>query len=130
LVRLPLASGLLAGKITKDTKFSADDHRSYNRSGERFDKGETFSGVDFDVALDAVERVRRIVPAGVSMAEFAMRWILQHDEVSCVIPGARNADQVIDNAKASDLPLLSSEQMQTLANIYQEQIQPLVHHRW
>jgi aryl-alcohol dehydrogenase-like predicted oxidoreductase len=130
LVRLPLASGLLAGKITKETKFSADDHRSYNRSGERFDKGETFSGVDFDVALDAVERVRRIVPAGVSMAEFAMRWILQHDEVSCVIPGARNADQVIDNAKASDLPLLSSEQMQTLANIYQEQIQPLVHHRW
>jgi aryl-alcohol dehydrogenase-like predicted oxidoreductase len=80
--------------------------------------------------LDAVERIRRIIPANVSMADFAMRWILQHDEVSCVIPGARNANQVIENAKTSDLAPLTSEQMQTLANIYQEQIKPLVHHRW
>jgi len=130
LVRLPLASGLLGGNITRETKFAADDHRSYNRYGERFDRGETFSGVDFDVALDAVERIRRIIPANVSMADFAMRWILQHDEVSCVIPGARNADQVIENAKTSDLAPLTSEQMQTLANVYQEQIKPLVHHRW
>jgi aryl-alcohol dehydrogenase-like predicted oxidoreductase len=130
LVRLPLASGLLGGNITRETKFAADDHRSYNRYGERFDRGETFSGVDFDVALDAVERIRRIIPGNVSMADFAMRWILQHDEVSCVIPGARNADQVIENAKTSDLPPLTPEQMQILADIYQEQIKPLVHHRW
>src|SRR5215472_3978642 len=107
LVRLPLASGLLGGKITKQTQFAADDHRSYNRQGEQFDRGETFSGVDLDVALDAVEQIRRIVPADVSMAAFAMRWVLQHEEVSCVIPGARNADQVIENAKTSDLAPLS-----------------------
>ena len=130
LVRLPLASGLLGGKITMDTQFSADDHRSYNRYGERFDRGETFSGVDLDVALEAVEQVRRLVPANVSMADFAMRWILQHAEVSCVIPGARNADQVIENAQASDLPPLNSEQMQTLTKIYHDEIRPLVHQRW
>ena len=130
LVRLPLASGLLGGKITRDTQFAADDHRNYNRYGERFDRGETFSGVDLDVALEAVEQIRRLVQTNVSMADFAMRWILQHQEVSCVIPGARNADQVIENAKASDLPPLTSEQMQTLTNIYQEQIRPHVHQRW
>jgi aryl-alcohol dehydrogenase-like predicted oxidoreductase len=130
LVRLPLASGLLGGKITGETQFAADDHRRYNRYGEHFDRGETFAGVDFDAGLDAVEQIRGILPPGVGMANFAMRWILQHDEVSCVIPGARNADQVIENAQASDLPALSSEQMQTLTKIYQEQIQPLVHQRW
>jgi aryl-alcohol dehydrogenase-like predicted oxidoreductase len=130
LVRLPLASGLLGGKITRNTQFAADDHRSYNRNGERFDRGETFSGVDLDVALDAVEQIRRIVPADVSMAAFAMRWVLQHEEVSCVIPGARNADQVIENSKASDLAPLSSEQMQMLTKIYQDEIRPLVHQRW
>ena len=130
LVRLPLASGLLGGKITRNTQFVADDHRSYNRYGERFDRGETFSGVDLDVALDAVEQIRRIVPADVSIAAFAMRWVLQHEEVSCVIPGARNSDQVIENAKASDLAPLSSEQMQMLTKIYQDEIRPLVHQRW
>ena len=130
LVRLPLASGLLGGKITRDTQFATDDHRNHNRYGERFDRGETFSGVDLDVALDAVEQIRRLVHANVSVADFAMRWILQHEEVGCVIPGARNADQVIENAKASDLPPLTSEQMQTLTNIYQEQIRPHVHQRW
>ena len=130
LVRLPLASGLLGGNITKETKFAADDHRSYNRYGERFDRGETFSGVDFEVALHAVEQVRRLVPANVSMAAFAMCWILQHAEVSCVIPGARNADQVIENARASNLPPLSPEQMEALTKIYQDQIRPYVHQRW
>ena len=130
LVRLPLASGLLGGKITRETQFAPDDHRRYNRYGERFDRGETFSGVDLDVALDAVDQIRRLVPANVSMADFAMRWILQHEEVSCVIPGARNADQVIENAQASGLPPLSPEQMQTLSKIYQENIRALVHHRW
>lgn len=102
LVRLPLASGLLSGKITKDTQFAADDHRQFNRHGEQFDRGETFSGVDFDVALEAVEKIRQTVPPGVSMADFALRWILQHEEVGCVIPGARKESQVIDNAHAAD----------------------------
>jgi aryl-alcohol dehydrogenase-like predicted oxidoreductase len=105
LVRLPLASGLLGGKINKETQFAADDHRSYNRFGERFDRGETFSGVDLDVAFDAIEQIRQLLPAGVSMAAFAMRWILQREEVSCVIPGARNERQVTENARASDLPI-------------------------
>ena len=130
LVRLPLASGLLSGKINKDTQFAADDHRQYNRQGEQFDRGETFAGVDFDVALAAVERIRKLVPAGVSMADFALRWILQHEEVSCVIPGARKERQVVENAQAAELPPLSPEQMEALTQIYREQILPLVHHRW
>ena len=130
LVRLPLASGLLSGKISKDTQFAPDDHRHYNRQGEQFDRGETFSGVDFDVALEAVEQIRQLVPQGVSMADFALRWILQHEEVSCVIPGARNESQVINNAHAADLPALSLEQMEALNQIYQEYIRPQVHQRW
>jgi aryl-alcohol dehydrogenase-like predicted oxidoreductase len=130
LVRLPLASGLLSGKISKDTQFAPDDHRQYNRQGEQFDRGETFSGVDFEVALEAVEKIRQTVPQGVSMADFALRWILQHEEVSCVIPGARKESQVIDNAHAADLPALSREQTETLTQIYNEQIRPLVHQRW
>src|SRR6202045_3931184 len=124
LVRLPLASGLLSGKISKDTQFAPDDHRQYNRQGEQFDRGETFSGVDFDVALEAVEKIREAVPPGVSMADFALGWILQHEEVSCVIPGARKESQVIDNARAADLPALSREQMEALTHIYQEHIRP------
>jgi aryl-alcohol dehydrogenase-like predicted oxidoreductase len=130
LVRLPLASGLLSGKINRETQFAADDHRSYNRFGERFDRGETFSGVDLDAAFDAVEQIRQLLPAGISMAAFAMRWILQHKEVSCVIPGARNERQVTENARASDLPPLTREQMAALTRIYKEKIAPLVHHRW
>jgi aryl-alcohol dehydrogenase-like predicted oxidoreductase len=130
LVRLPLASGLLSGKISKDTQFAPDDHRQYNRQGEQFDRGETFSGVDFDVALEAVEKIRQTVPPDVSMADFALRWILQHEEVSCVIPGARKESQVVDNAHAADLPALSEEQMETLTQVYNEQIRPLVHGRW
>jgi aryl-alcohol dehydrogenase-like predicted oxidoreductase len=130
LVRLPLASGLLSGKISKDTQFAPDDHRQYNRQGEQFDRGETFSGVDFEVALEAVEKIRPTVPQGVSMADFALRWILQHEEVSCVIPGARKESQVIDNAQAADLPALSREQMETLTQIYDERVRPLVHQRW
>jgi aryl-alcohol dehydrogenase-like predicted oxidoreductase len=130
LVRLPLASGLLGGKINKQTQFAADDHRSYNRHGEQFDRGETFSGVDLDVALDAVEKVREQVPPNVSMAHFALRWILDHQEVSCVIPGARNSAQVLENVKSAEVPTLSPKQHKALANIYQEQISPLVHQRW
>ena len=130
LVRLPLASGLLSGKISKQTQFASDDHRQYNRQGEHFDRGETFSGVDFDVALVAVEKIRQTVPPTVSMADFALRWILQHEEVSCVIPGARKESQVIDNAHAADLPALSQGQMGVLTQIYQEQIRPQVHQLW
>ncbi|HZC35659.1 MAG TPA: aldo/keto reductase, partial [Chthoniobacterales bacterium] len=130
LARLPLASGLLSGKITKDTQFAPDDHRSYNRHGEQFDRGETFSGVDFEVALDAVEKVRQVVPANVNMAAFALRWVLEFPEVSCVIPGARNDRQVIENIKAAELPVLTSAQMEALTRIYDDQIRALVHQRW
>jgi aryl-alcohol dehydrogenase-like predicted oxidoreductase len=130
LARLPLASGLLSGKISKDTQFAPDDHRAYNRHGEQFDRGETFSGIDFDVALDAVEKVRRVVSPNVNMAAFALRWVLEFPEVSCVIPGARNDRQVLENIKAAELPALTSAQMEALAQIYQDQLRPLVHQRW
>jgi aryl-alcohol dehydrogenase-like predicted oxidoreductase len=130
LARLPLSSGLLSGKINRKTVFAADDHRNFNRNGEQFDRGETFSGVDFDVALDAVEEIRRIVPEGQSMANLALRWILAHPAVSCVIPGARNPQQVIQNATASDLGPLKPEQVEVLGNLYNEKIRPLVHQRW
>jgi len=130
LVRLPLSSGLLSGKITKDTKFAADDHRNYNRYGEKFDRGETFSGIDLDVALMAVEEIRQVLPEGVSMANFALRWILDHPAVSCVIPGARNARQIGENVTAAELPSLSAGQMAAISKIYQKRIQEHVHHRW
>jgi len=130
LVRLPLSSGLLSGKITRQTTFAADDHRNFNRNGEQFDRGETFSGVNFDVALEAVEEIRRLLPEGVSMANFALGWILDHEAVSCVIPGARNEQQVIQNVGASDLPPLNSEQKKALAALYDAKISALVHQRW
>jgi aryl-alcohol dehydrogenase-like predicted oxidoreductase len=130
LARVPLSSGLLSGKINRNTTFAADDHRNFNRNGEQFDRGETFSGVDFETALDAVEDIRRVVPKGVSMANFALRWILDHPAVSCVIPGARNPQQVIQNIAASDLGPLKPEQVQALSNLYNEKIRPLVHQRW
>ncbi len=130
LVRLPLSSGLLSGKINRQTAFAEDDHRNYNRNGERFDRGETFSGVDFETALNAVDEIRPLVPTGASMANLALRWILDHEAVSCVIPGARNEQQVIQNAAASDLPPLNADQRSVLKNLYEEKIRPLVHQRW
>jgi aryl-alcohol dehydrogenase-like predicted oxidoreductase len=130
LARLPLSSGLLGGKITRDTEFAADDHRQFNRNGERFDKGETFSGIPFDVAMDAVDEIRKLVPPGVAMANFALRWILDHPAVSCVIPGARNETQVQQNVAASDLPTLSEEQRSAVDSIYEKKIRNLVHQRW
>ena len=120
----------MSGKITKDTKFAADDHRNYNRYGEKFDRGETFSGIDLDVALMAVEEIRQLLPEGVSMANFALRWILDHPAVSCVIPGARNARQISENVTAAELSSLSAGQMAAIFKIYQERIQEHVHHRW
>ncbi|HEY0791164.1 MAG TPA: aldo/keto reductase [Chthoniobacterales bacterium] len=130
IVRLPLSSGLLAGKITRETKFAEDDHRQYNRSGEQFDRGETFSGVDFEPALAAVEQLKQIVPPGISLAGFAMRWILDHPAVSCIIPGARNAAQIQSNVGASDLPSLSPEQKTAAEEVYTRQIRDAVHQRW
>ena len=106
LARVPLASGLLTGKLRRDSQFPADDHRNFNRHGEAFNVGETFSGVNYDKALDAVREIRDLLPAGVSMSEFALRWILMFDAVSCAIPGGKRAEQVFENCRASDLPPL------------------------
>jgi aryl-alcohol dehydrogenase-like predicted oxidoreductase len=130
LARVPLASGLLTGKFRKDTQFARDDHRNFNKKGEAFDVGETFSGVDYDVALAAVEEIRELVPEGVSMSQFALRWILMFDAVTCAIPGGKRPEQVADNARASDLPELSDEAMAKVKAIYDEKIRPLVHQRW
>jgi len=130
LARVPLASGLLTGKLRANSQFSPEDHRNFNRRGEAFDLGETFSGVDYEVALAAVEQIRALVPPGVSMAQFALRWILMHDAVSCAIPGAKTPEQAADNCHASDLPALSPETMSAIDRIYAEMIAPLVHQRW
>jgi aryl-alcohol dehydrogenase-like predicted oxidoreductase len=130
IARVPLASGLLTGKMTADSAFAADDHRAFNREGAAFDKGETFSGVPFDVALEAVEEIRPLVPAGVPMAAFALRWILMDPAVTVVIPGAKNAAQAQANAAAGDLPPLPEAVMQALADLYAARIAPHVHHLW
>ncbi|WP_288410490.1 aldo/keto reductase [uncultured Herbaspirillum sp.] len=130
IARVPLASGLLTGKMSAQTTFAADDHRQFNRHGEAFDVGETFSGVPYEVALAAVEKIRALVPPGVSMAQFALRWILMESGVSTVIPGARNVQQAQSNSAASDLPPLASEVMQALRELYLHDIAPHVHQRW
>ncbi|MDQ0318791.1 aryl-alcohol dehydrogenase-like predicted oxidoreductase [Pararhizobium capsulatum DSM 1112] len=130
IVRVPLASGLLSGKITSETKFADDDHRKFNRHGEFFDVGETFAGVPFDLALEAVEQVRPLVQEGVTMAQFALAWILQSKAVSAVIPGARNETQARGNAAASDIAALPPETMQALADVYQRLIKAHVHQKW
>jgi len=130
LARVPLASGLLTGKMTPRTVFTEDDHRNFNRHGEAFDVGETFSGVDYDSGLQAVERLRPLVPKGATMAQFALRWILMFDAVSCAIPGAKNRQQAIDNARASDLPPFSEDTMAQIRQIYDEDIREQVHQRW
>ncbi len=130
LARVPLASGLLTGRMTASTTFSEDDHRNFNRHGEAFDVGETFAGVDYQTGLEAVEELRRIVPEGVTLAQFALRWILMFDAVSCAIPGAKRPAQVEENVAASALPPLTVEQMEAVRRIYDSRIRPLVHHRW
>ncbi|PDT17445.1 aldo/keto reductase [Rhizobium sp. J15] len=130
IARVPLASGLLSGKITRDTHFASDDHRNFNRHGEAFDVGETFAGVPFEVGLQAVEEVRKLVAAGATMAAFALRWILMADAVTVVIPGARNAEQARANAAAADLAPLSADVMAATREIYGRLIAPHVHQRW
>jgi aryl-alcohol dehydrogenase-like predicted oxidoreductase len=130
IVRVPLASGLLTGKYTRETTFGADDHRTFNRHGEQFDVGETFAGVPFEAGLDAVEELRPVVPEGASMAQFALRWILMHDAVSTVIPGARNPEQARANAAAAGLAPLDASVMAHVAAVYEQRIAPYVHQRW
>ncbi|WP_434712743.1 aldo/keto reductase [Rhizobium sp. YTUHZ045] len=130
IARVPLASGLLSGKISRETQFASDDHRNFNRHGEAFDVGETFAGVPFEVGLQAVEEVRKLVPAGVTMAAFALRWILMAEAVTVVIPGARNAEQAKANAAAADLAPLSADVMSATREIYERLIAPHVHQRW
>ncbi len=130
LARVPLASGLLTGKLQRDSTFAADDHRNFNRQGKAFDVGETFSGVDYEVGLVAVEEMRKLLPADVSMSQFALRWILMFDAVTCAIPGGKRSQQVADNCGASELPALSSDAMAAVRRIYDEKIRPLVHNRW
>jgi aryl-alcohol dehydrogenase-like predicted oxidoreductase len=130
IVRVPLASGLLSGKITRETAFAKDDHRLFNRHGEFFDVGETFAGVPFEVGLQAVEEIRRLLPVGVPMAAFALKWILMSEAVSVVIPGARNAEQARANAAASDLDNLPADTMAAAREIYDRLVAPHVHHRW
>lgn len=130
LARVPLASGLLTGKMTRETTFASDDHRNFNRQGESFDIGETFSGVDYESGLDAVDELKPLVPEGVTMAQFALRWILMFDAVSLAIPGAKNRQQAQDNAKSSDLMPLSDKVMAKTVQIYDQYIRQQVHHRW
>jgi aryl-alcohol dehydrogenase-like predicted oxidoreductase len=130
IARVPLASGLLSGKYDSSTTFAAEDHRNFNRHGEAFDVGETFSGVDFETGLAAVRRLSTLVPEGVSTAQFALRWILDQPGVSVVIPGARNPRQARSNAAAAGLPSLSLETQAAVRRVYNELIKPLVNDRW
>jgi aryl-alcohol dehydrogenase-like predicted oxidoreductase len=130
LARLPLSSGMLAGKMTRASKFPADDHRNYNIDGAAFDRGETFSGVPFELGLETVEELRPLVPAGSTMASFALRWILMNEAVSCVIPGGKRSSQVDENCAAADLPPLSAATMEKVREIYERRIKPHVHQYW
>jgi aryl-alcohol dehydrogenase-like predicted oxidoreductase len=130
LARVPLASGLLSGKFTAASRFDADDHRAYNRQGERFDKGETFSGVPYDVGLEVVEKLRALVPPGATLAQLALRWILMFPAVSCAIPGAKTPAQARQNAEAAALPPLDEKTMAAVRALYDEKIRPLVHGSW
>jgi aryl-alcohol dehydrogenase-like predicted oxidoreductase len=130
LVRVPLSSGMLTGRMKRDSKFSSDDHRQFNRHGEAFDRGETFSGVDFELGLRTVEQLRPLVPAGWTLAEFALRWILMFEAITCAIPGAKYSAQVEENCRAADLPPIPEATMQQVGEIYDRSIREKTHHYW
>lgn len=130
LARVPLASGLLTGKMTPKTTFEKDDHRAFNRHGEAFDKGETFAGVDYEVGLQAVEELKTLLPAKASLTQMALRWILMFDAVTCAIPGAKRPDQAEQNFSAADLPPLSEKMVQRVNQIYEKYIKNPVHYLW
>jgi len=130
IVRVPLASGLLTGKFTRDSKFAAEDHRNFNRNGEAFDKGETFSGIDYDLGLKAVDELKKLFPGRENLAPFALQWILQFPEVSCIIPGASSPGQVESNLSVYGLEPLTKEQVVGMDKVYEEMIKSEVHHLW
>jgi aryl-alcohol dehydrogenase-like predicted oxidoreductase len=130
LARVPLASGMLTGKMRADTSFEATDHREFNRHGEEFDVGETFSGVDYETGLKAVEELKAVCPPGWTLTQFALRWILMHDAVTCAIPGAKRPRQAEENCAAADLPAISAEAMDAARRVYNQRIRELVHYRW
>jgi aryl-alcohol dehydrogenase-like predicted oxidoreductase len=130
IIRVPLASGLLTGKFAGDTQFAADDHRSFNRHGEQFDVGETFSGVDYATGIETAEALKKLLPPGVTLAQFALRWILDHEAVTTVIAGAKTSEQVRENTAASSLPALSDTTCAAVEQLYRDAIAPQVHQRW
>ncbi|MEN0048526.1 MAG: aldo/keto reductase [Bacteroidota bacterium] len=130
IVRVPLASGLLSGKYNKDTSFGKGDHRNFNRNGEAFDKGETFSGIDYNLGLEAVEQLKAIFPNQDNLAPIALKWILQHEAVSCIIPGASKEEHLLSNISASELPDMSDDQIKQMNAIYERLIRNKVHHLW
>ena len=130
IVRVPLASGLLSGKMSADRQFPEDDHRNFNREGEAFDRGETFAGVDFETGLESAEELKRHVPEGHTLAQLALRWILMHPAVSCAIPGAKRPEQLEDNVAAADLGPISEEDMNHIREVYDQNIREQVHHMW
>ncbi len=130
IARVPLASGLLTGKFSRESQFSHDDHRQYNREGQAFDRGETFAGLDFETGLQAVDELRALCPEGMTLAQFALRWLLMYEELSCAIPGAKRPTQVEDNAAAAKHAPLSPELMGEVRQVYDRLIRDRVHHRW
>jgi len=130
LARVPLASGLLSGKLSRDSTFAPNDHRQFNRHGEAFDVGETFSGVDYETGLAAVEELKSICPLGMTLPQFALRWILMFDAVTCAIPGGKRPNQIEENCAAADLPPLSDDTMAAVRRVYDQYARPQVHHRW
>jgi aryl-alcohol dehydrogenase-like predicted oxidoreductase len=130
LARVPLSSGMLTGKLKKNSTFESDDHRNFNRNGGSFDRGETFSGVDYDISLKAVDELKKICPEGMSLTQFALKWILMFDAVTCAIPGAKRPDQTVENIKTSELSPLSDNIMEEVRNIYDKYIREGVHQYW
>lgn len=130
LARLPLSSGMLTGKLTRGSTFAADDHRAFNRHGAAFDRGETFSGIDYETQLLAVDELKKLVPSGVTLAQFALRWIQMFEAVTCAIPGARRPAQVEENCLAADLPALDAATLQAVQQLYESRLKPFVHHYW
>ena len=130
IARVPLASGLLTGKLTNESKFATDDHRSFNRHGEAFDRGETFSGLDYAAGLQAVQALRPLVPSAQTMAQMALRWILMFPAVTCAIPGAKHSPQAEENIQAASLPPLPEGTMAGIKAVYDRYVRPYVHHYW
>ena len=130
IARVPLASGLLTGKFDSKTTFEPQDHRNFNRNGDAFDKGETFSGIDYNLGLEAVEKLKALFPETANLAPIALQWILSFQDISCIIPGASTANHVMSNLSVYDLPELTPEKISAMNNIYEEYIKPSVHHLW